>query len=126
MPNNKAYTGRILAHPLYPYSAHPDLCLSDTITNQNITEYTYIELNSVYNDGKGFLEFSPVYKVTGHIWLEKVSVDDGNGGLKIIDQLQHEHQVSFFVFQFGSTGENTIWPHIQVNTLRRKEDVDTY
>ena len=126
---NQAYTQRILAHPLYPYSARPDLRLRDTIKDQNITEYTYIELNSVYDDGQGpqggvlntplIQRSTPVHKVTVRMWLEKVKIGEG----KFIDQLQYE-QVSFFVFQFGTDGGSTIWPHIQVNTLRRKEDVD--
>ena len=129
---NQAYTQRILAHPLYPYSARPDLRLRDTIKDQNITEYTYIELNSVINDGQGpqggvlntplIQRSTPINKVTVRLWLEKVYVDDGRGGGKFIDQLQYE-QVMFFVFQFGTDGKMTKWPHIQVNTLRRKEDV---
>lgn len=132
---NQAYTQRILAHPLYPYSARPDLRLRDTIKDQNITEYTYIELTSVHQDGQGpqggvlntplIQRNTPVSKVTVRLWLERVYVEDGKGGGKFIDQLQYE-QVMFFVFQFGTMGGSTIWPHIQVNTLRRKEDVDDY
>lgn len=130
--SNTAYTQRILAHPLYPYSARPDLRLRDTIKHQNVTEYTYIELNSVIDDGQGpqggvlntplIQRSTPINKVTVRLWLEKVYVDDGKGGGKFIDQLQYE-QVMFFVFQFGTDGGATKWPHIQVNTLRRKEDV---
>lgn len=129
---NRAYTQRILAHPLYPYSARPDLRLRDTVKDLNVTEYTFMELSSIHQDGQGaqggvlntplIQRSTPVSKVTVRLWLEKVFVEDGHGGGKHIDQLQYE-QVMFFVFQFGTDGGSTIWPHIQVNTLRRKEDV---
>ena len=47
------------------------------------------------------------------MWIETV-IENG----KEIQLLQYE-QVMFFVFQFGTDGGATIWPHIQVNTLRK-------
>ncbi len=39
-----------------------------------------------------------------------------------MDQLQYE-QIVDFEFMFGSSGGTTQWPHIEVNTLRREEDI---
>jgi hypothetical protein len=51
------------------------------------------------------------------MWIETVVEDE-----KEILQLQYE-QVIFFEFAFGDDGGTTSWPHIQVNTLRKIEDV---
>ena len=32
-------------------------------------------------------------------------------------------QIVDFEFQFGSDGGTTLWPHIQVNTLRQEKDL---
>jgi hypothetical protein len=57
-------------------------------------------------------------------WLEEIELDekDHNGENKVIQQLQYE-QIVDFEFMFGASGETTLWPHIQVNTLRRLEDI---
>ena len=49
------------------------------------------------------------------MWIETV-IDCG----KEVLQLQYE-QIQIFEFQFGTDGGTTRWPHIQVNTLRKKE-----
>jgi hypothetical protein len=51
------------------------------------------------------------------IWIETI-IEDG----KEILQLQYE-QIVFFEFDFGNDGGTTSWPHIQVNTLRKLEDI---
>jgi hypothetical protein len=48
------------------------------------------------------------------MWLETV-IEDGQEVL----QLQYE-QIIFFEFMVGSNGQTTRWPHIQINTLRKK------
>ena len=53
-----------------------------------------------------------------HIPIELEINADG----KEILQLQYE-QIIFFEFDFGDDGGTTSWPHIQVNTLRKMEDV---
>lgn len=53
------------------------------------------------------------------MWLEEVYDEDCG---KVIDQLQYE-QIVDFEFMFGSNGDTALWPHIQVNTLRRVEDI---
>ena len=59
-----------------------------------------------------------VARMRYRMWLEEVVNEEG----KVIDQLQYE-QIVDFEFMFGSDGGTTLWPHIQVNTLRREKDV---
>eukprot|EP00978_Attheya_sp_CCMP212_P048489 scaffold528200_cov67-Attheya_sp.AAC.1 len=120
---NKTYTQRILANELYPYSVRPDLRLRDTIKDQNITGYRKIQLDTEFDHGQGpqggilntpmVLRNTPVKKMTLNMWIEDVIDEDGNK----IKQLQYE-QVMLFAFSFGTDGGTTLWPHIQVNTLR--------
>lgn len=133
-PNSgRRYVQRILAHELYPYSVRPDLRLRDTIKNQTIKSYQLIELDSSdINNGQGgyqggitnipiLQKYARVHKMHHRIWLETVEETDQDGNVSEIQQLQYE-QTIFLVFQFGSDGGQTIWPHITVNTLRKKED----
>lgn len=122
---NKIYTQRILAHPLYPYSVRPDLRLRDSIKGEIIKNYVLIEMSSKNKTGAqgGILNvpfvnrFVPTVEMNMKMWIETV-VEDG----KEILQLQYE-QIIFFEFDFGDDGGTTSWPHIQVNTLRKIEDV---
>ena len=59
-------------------------------------------------------KFANVTEMTLNLWLETV-LEDGQEVL----QLQYE-QIIFFEFMFGSNGQTTRWPHIQINTLRKK------
>lgn len=125
--SNFTYTQRILAHPLYPYSARPDLRLRDALKKQKVKSYTKITLDTEFNDGQGaqggimstpLVHIStPVTKMTLNMWIEEVEDEGGETFL----QLQYE-QIMFFQFGFGSKGGVTLWPHIQVNTLRKKPD----
>lgn len=122
---NKIYTQRILANDLYPYSVRPDLRLRDSIKGENIKNHILIQLSSKNKTGAqgGIINvpfvnrFVPTVEMNVQMWLETV-VEDG----KEILQLQYE-QVIFLEFAFGDGGGTTSWPHIQVNTLRRIEDV---
>lgn len=122
---NKIYTQRILAHDLYPYSVRPDLRLRDTLSGQNVSNYVFIQLSSKNKTGAqgGVLNvpfvnrFVPTVEVNMRIWIETV-IEDG----KEILQLQYE-QIILFEFDFGDSGGTTSWPHIQVNTLRKLEDI---
>lgn len=124
---NPTYTQRIVAHPLYPYSVRPDLLLRDTIKGQNITNYTLIELHTEFDEGKGpqggvlrtpLIETHTHTKdITFRMWIEEVIDENGD----VVLQLQYE-QIMYFVFMFGTGGGSTFWPHIQVNTLRKKKD----
>lgn len=119
---NRTYTQRILAHELYPYSVRPDLRLRDAIKDQKIEKHTLIELNTNHMGGPqgGILDIpfvkrnTPVAEMQLRLWIETVIED----GVEIM-QLQYE-QIQIFEFQFGTDGGTTRWPHIQINTLRKK------
>ncbi|MDI1257365.1 MAG: peroxidase, FMP-type [Flavobacterium sp.] len=122
---NKIYTQRILAHDLYPYSVRPDLRLRDSIKGENIKNHVLIQMSSKNKTGAqgGILNvpfvnrFVPSVEMNMRMWVETVVEDE-----KEILQLQYE-QIIFFEFAFGDDGGTTSWPHIQVNTLRKIEDV---
>jgi hypothetical protein len=124
------YNQRLLGHKLYPYSVRPDMRLRDAIKDQKIDGYTYFELSSEYDndDGNGLQEGikniplvemnTPVKKMILRMWIENVVLESG----EIVQQLQYEQHMGFVFGIFG--GNPIVWPHIQVNTLRRKEDVE--
>ena len=122
---NKIYTQRILAHDLYPYSVRPDLRLRDSNKGENIKNHILIQMSSKNKTGAqgGILNvpfvnrFVPTVEMNMRMWIETVVEDE-----KEILQLQYE-QVIFFEFAFGDDGGTTSWPHIQINTLRKIEDV---
>jgi len=123
--SNKIYTQRILANDLYPYCVRPDMRLRDTLSGQNVANYVLIQMSSKMKTGAqgGILNvpfvnrFVPTVEVDFRMWIETV-IEDG----KEILQLQYE-QIIFFEFDFGNDGGTTSWPHIQVNTLRKIEDI---
>ena len=49
------------------------------------------------------------------MWIETL-IENGEE----IQQIQYE-QIMYFQFQFGTDGGTTRWPHIQINTLRKKK-----
>ncbi|AYQ31259.1 peroxidase, FMP-type [Runella sp. SP2] len=120
---NRTYTQRILASEFYPYSVRPDLRLRDAIKGQKFKEYSLIELTSREQGGPegGILNtpfinrFTPTTEMNFRMWIEKI-IENGEEVL----QLQYE-QIQFFEFHFGTDGGTTRWPHIQVNTLRKKQ-----
>lgn len=122
---NIVYTQRMFTDPLYPYSIRPDFRLRDSIKNQKIEKYIHFNLSSKKPSGQqgGILnipfvnKFVPTVEMNMNMWIEEV---EDNG--KRILQLQYE-QIVFFEFGFGDTGGTTRWPHIQVNTLRKYEDL---
>lgn len=126
---NKIYTQRILAHELYPYSVRPDLRLRDSIKGEEIDEYISIHMSSKNKTGAqgGILNvpfvnrFVPTVEMNMNMWVQRVHDKVLN---KKVLQLQYE-QIVFFEFNFGDDGGTTSWPHIQVNTLRKIEDVPT-
>jgi len=123
--SNKIYTQRILAHDLYPYGVRPDLRLRDTLSGQQVKNHVKIQMSSKNSTGAqgGILNvpfvtrFVPTVQIDFTLWVETV-VEDG----KEILQLQYE-QIILFEFHFGNDGGTTSWPHIQVNTLRKLEDI---
>ncbi len=120
----------------FPYTVQPNLKLIDA--NRKLIEkgnpknkpsfgkYNLIELDSVHPTGvQGAVannvmieRYCRVARMRFRMWLEEIVDERGNS----IDQLQYE-QIVDFEFMFGSNGETTLWPHIQVNTLRREQDI---
>jgi hypothetical protein len=111
----------------FPYTVQPNLKLTDANDGLKFKRYDLITLDSRQDTG---LQGATVNNVMIHrycrvvrmqyrMWLEEI-LDEETG--KVIDQLQYE-QIVDFEFQFGSTGGTTQWPHIQVNTLRRVQDI---
>jgi hypothetical protein len=119
---NRTYTQRILAHPLYPHSVRPDLRLRDVIRDQDIASFILISMDTTEEEGPrgGILNspiitrYVPTTRMRFRMWIETV-IEDG----KKVLQLQYD-QISHFEFHFGTDGGTTFWPHIQVNTLRKK------
>ncbi len=111
----------------FPYTVQPNLKLIDANEGLNFKKYDLIELDSFHKNGvqgatinNVMIErYCRVTRMRFRMWLEEI-VDPETG--KIIDQLQYE-QIVDFEFMFGSNGETTKWPHIQVNTLRREKDI---
>ncbi|MEQ6899518.1 peroxidase, FMP-type [Nocardioides sp. YIM 152588] len=116
----------------FPYTVQPNLKLIDA--NQGMVDagqeflgYDLIQLDSVQSTGvqgatvnNVMIErYCRVVRMRFRMWLERI-LDHETG--RTVDQLQYE-QIVDFEFMFGSDGATTRWPHIQVNTLRRVEDV---
>lgn len=125
-PSARAYIHRIFAHDLYPHAVRPDLRLRDAIAGQEMKDHTLIHLGTKFEAGPqgGVIntplvqKYCPVTEVQYRMWIETV-IEDGEEIL----QLQYE-QICFFEFSFFVDGSLTRWPHIQVNTLRKKDWVD--
>lgn len=113
---------------LFPYCVQPNLKLSDANEGLDIVSHDSFTLNTKQDRGLqggslnnvGVERYAKVVDMQVTMWISKVK-DKATG--RTFDQLQYEQRVNF-EFQFGTGGSVTKWPHIQVNTLRRKEDVD--
>lgn len=111
----------------FPFTVQPNLKLKDANEGLNFKRYDMIELDSFHKTGvqggitnNAMVErYCKVVRMRYRMWLEEI-VDEESG--KVIEQLQYE-QIVDFEFMFGSTGGTTLWPHIQVNTLRREKDI---
>ena len=111
----------------FPYTVQPNLKLSDANEGLAFKSYDMIELDSFHNTGvQGGVINNPmierycrVVRMRYRMWIEEVYDEEFEG---LIEQLQYE-QIVDFEFQFGSDGGTTLWPHIQVNTLRREKDI---
>lgn len=111
----------------FPYTVQPNLKLSDANDKTKFKKYDLIELDSLHKTGvqgatvnNVMIErYCRVARMRYRMWIEEV-YDEEFGGH--IEQLQYE-QIVDFEFMFGSTGGTTLWPHIQVNTLRRVKDI---
>ena len=130
----RAYFQRIFNYDQFgakfPYTVQPNLKLSEANQGLKFKRYDMIALDSQHETGvqgatvnNVMIErYCRVARMRHRMWLEEIEIPDGQGNTKVIDQLQYE-QIVDFEFMFGSSGETTLWPHIQVNTLRRLEDI---
>ena len=106
----------------FPYTVQPNLKLKDANKGLKFKGYDLIELDTFHPTGiqggainNVMIErYCRVVRVRMRMWIEQICEGD-----EIIDQLQYE-QIVYFEFMFSSDGTTTQWPHIQVNTLRRK------
>lgn len=111
----------------FPFTVQPNLKLSDANKGLKFKKYDMISLDSFHQTGvQGGItnnvmveRYCKVVRMRYRMWLEEIE-DEETG--KIIEQLQYE-QIVDFEFMFGSDGGTTLWPHIQVNTLRREKDI---
>jgi len=126
--SNIAYTQRIVTHNLYPYSVRPDLRLRDVAAKQKIKHFFTFSLDTRVQSSQAqgtagpqggvinvpFVNrYTPCTRARIRMWIEIVEED-----CQDFLQLQYE-QISQFEFGFGTDGGTTVWPHIQVNTLRK-------
>jgi hypothetical protein len=129
--SGRAYFEKIFNYDKYgakfPYTVQPNLKLIDANENLKFIKYNLIELDSFHDTGvQGATinnvmidRYCKVTRMRFRMWIEEV-YDEAFGGN--IEQLQYE-QIVDFEFMFGSNGGTTKWPHIQVNTLRREQDI---
>lgn len=129
--SGRAYFQQIFNYDQYgarfPYTVQPNLKLMDANEGLRFRKYDLIELDSRHETGVqgatvnnvAIERYCRVARMRFRMWLEEV-LDEESG--KVIDQLQYE-QIVDFEFMFGSNGGTTLWPHIQVNTLRRETDI---
>jgi len=128
--SNLIYVQRIFAHALYPYSVRPDIRLRHTLDKQKVKDFVHIKMFTQKATGaQGGIINVPFVKrfvntvdTTFDLFIETVIETGDDGKEKEVLQLQYV-QVVHFEFHFGNGGGTTSWPHIQVNTLRKLEDV---
>lgn len=110
----------------FPFTVQPNLKLSDANEGLTFKKFDMIDLDTFHETGvQGGVvnnvmieRYCRVARMRYRMWIEEIVDERG----KTIEQLQYE-QIVDFEFMFGSNGETTLWPHIQVNTLRREEDI---
>ena len=111
----------------FPFTVQPNLKLSDANEGLEFKKYDMIELDTFHETGvqggainNVMIErYCKVVRMRYRMWIEEVYDKDWD---KTVQQLQYE-QIVDFEFMFGSSGGTTLWPHIQVNTLRLEKDI---
>lgn len=130
--SGRAYMHKIFVYDdfgaRFPYTVQPNIKLTEANEGLDIKSYDLITLDSQQDTGHQggvvnnvmISRYCKVTRMQLRMWIERVNLGEEKG---FVDQLQYE-QIVDFEFMFGSNGGTTRWPHIQVNTLRRKADVD--
>jgi hypothetical protein len=106
--------------------AVPNQVLLDAIAGLNIVDTTTL---SVSTDGGGGILNIPFVdananatRFTCDYWIETIEATPPNGGSpEQVQQLQYSQQTNIeFLPQFGNPDQLIMWPHVNVNTLRKQ------
>jgi len=119
--------GQDCPEEMFPYSVQPNLILADANKGLDFISHDKFTLSMKQPEGHqggslnnvGVERYAKVVDMTLNMWISKIKAPSG----KIVSQLQYE-QIIHFEFQFGTNGGTTRWPHIQVNTLRRADELE--
>jgi hypothetical protein len=106
--------------------AVPNQVLKDALAGLNVVQTTTL---SVSTDGGGGILNIPFVDANANAtrfacdyWIETIEATPPNGGApNLVQQLQYSQQTNIeFLPQFGNPGELIMWPHVNVNTLRKQ------
>jgi hypothetical protein len=106
--------------------AHPNQVLKDALAGLNVVETTTL---SVSTDGGGGILNIPFVDANANAtrfaceyWIETIeATPPGGGSPNLVQQLQYSQQTDIeFLPQFGNPGQLIMWPHVNVNTLRKQ------
>lgn len=106
--------------------AHPNQVLKDALAGLNVVETTTL---SVSTDGGGGILNIPFVDANANAtrfsceyWIETIEATPPSGGSpNLVQQLQYSQQTDIeFLPQFGNPGQLIMWPHVNVNTLRKQ------
>jgi hypothetical protein len=107
--------------------AHPNQVLGDAIAGLKVVKTTTL---SVSTDGGGGILNIPFVDANANAtrfacdyWIETIEATAPNGGgsPEQVQQLQYSQQTNIeFLPQFGNPDQLIMWPHVNVNTLRKQ------
>lgn len=106
--------------------AIPNQVLVDAIAGLNVSQTTTL---SVSTDGGGGILNIPFVDANANAtrfacdyWIETIEATPPSGGSpERVQQLQYSQQTNIeFLPQFGNPDQLIIWPHVNVNTLRKQ------
>jgi hypothetical protein len=107
--------------------AEPNQVLLEAIAGLNVVNTTTL---SVSTDGGGGILNIPFVDANANAtrfacdyWIETIeATPPNNGGApELVQQLQYSQQTNIeFIPQFGNADELIMWPHVNVNTLRKQ------
>ncbi len=106
--------------------AHPNQVLKDALVGLNVVETTTLSVST--DDGGGILNIPFVdananaTQFACDYWIETIEATPPSGGSpNLVQQLQYSQQTNIeFLPQFGNPEQLIMWPHVNVNTLRKQ------
>jgi hypothetical protein len=107
--------------------AQPNQVLRDAITGLNVVRTTTLSVST--DDGGGILNIPFVdananaTRFACDYWVETIEATRANdgGSPDQVQQLQYSQQTNIeFLPQFGNPDHLIMWPHVNVNTLRKQ------